>query len=133
MFRSTPFRTRHPPFSELRRRRCAEDADRAAYRQTIALWLFDNTDVIVLSVAKWEIEEHGSRVRDFISGLTDVRAFDEVAALIKLVRERGNRLRKPRSAPLGGGLFELRGEQVRIFYMFRPSHRVAGRDGQEAQ
>jgi predicted XRE-type DNA-binding protein len=66
-------------------------------------------------VAKWEVEEHGSRVRHFISGLTDVRAFDEAAALIKLVRERGNRLRKPRSAPLGGGLFELRGEQVRIF------------------
>jgi hypothetical protein len=49
--------------------------------------------------------------------------------LIKLVRERGNRLRKPRSAPLGGGLFELRGEQVRIFYMFRPGHRIVLLDG----
>ena len=80
-------------------------------------------------MAKWEIEEHGSRVRDFIAGLTDVRAFDEAAALIKLVRERGNRLRKPRSAPLGGGLFELRGEQVRIVYMFRPAHRIVLLDG----
>jgi hypothetical protein len=80
-------------------------------------------------VAKWKVEEHGPRVRDFISGLTDVRAFDEAAALIKLVRERGNRLRRPRSAPLGGGLFELRGEQVRIFYMFRPGHRIVLLDG----
>jgi hypothetical protein len=80
-------------------------------------------------VAKWKVEEHGPRVRDFISGLTNVRAFDEAAALIKLVRERGNRLRRPRSAPLGGGLFELRGEQVRIFYMFRPGDRIVLLDG----
>lgn len=80
-------------------------------------------------MARWEVEEHGTRVRDFISGLTDVRAFDEGAALIKLVRERGNLLRKPRSAPLGGGLFELRGEQVRIFYIFRPRHRIVLLDG----
>ena len=73
--------------------------------------------LLSLSVTKWKVEEHGPRVRNFISGLTDVRAFDEAAALIKLVRERGNRLRRPRSAPLGGGLFELRGEQVRIFYI----------------
>ena len=68
-------------------------------------------------------------MRHFISGLTDVRAFDEAAALIKLVRERGNRLRKPRSAPLGGGLFELRGEQVRIFSVFRPGHCIVFLDG----
>jgi hypothetical protein len=85
-------------------------------------------------VAKWEVEEHGSRVRDFISGLTDVRAFDEAAALIKLVRERGNRLRKPRSAPLGGGLLNCAANRFGFFTCPAwASHRVAGRDGQEAQ
>jgi hypothetical protein len=80
-------------------------------------------------VAGWEVEEHGTSVRAFISGLTDDRAFDEAAALIKLVRERGNLLRKPRSEPLGNGLFELRGKQVRIFYVFRPGRRIVLLDG----
>ena len=60
----------------------------------------------------WRVEEHGTRLRDFVSGLADDRAFDEAAALIKLVGERGNALREPRSKPLGDGLFEL-ARQVR--------------------
>ncbi len=80
-------------------------------------------------MAGWQVEEHGTRVRDFISRIADVRAFDEAAALIKLVRERGNLLRKPRSQPLGNGLFELRGKQVRIFYVFRPRRRIVLLDG----
>jgi len=68
-------------------------------------------------------------VSDFISALGDDRAFDEAAALIKLVRERGNALREPRSKSLGDGLFELRGKQVRIFYVFRPGRRIVLLDG----
>lgn len=49
----------------------------------------------------------------------------EAVALIKLLEERGNTLRRPHSASLGGGLFELRGDQVRIFYVFRPGRRIA--------
>jgi hypothetical protein len=80
-------------------------------------------------VAGWRVEEHGTRVRDFLSALNDNRAFDEAAALIKLVRERGNTLREPRSKSLGDGLFELRGKSVRIFYIFRPDRRVVLLDG----
>jgi hypothetical protein len=42
----------------------------------------------------------------------------EAVALVKLLQERGNSLRRPQSGALGEGLFELRGKEVRIFYMF---------------
>ena len=77
----------------------------------------------------WKVEEHGSRLSDFIGSITDDRAFDEAVALIKLLGERGNLLRWPRSEALGSGLFELRGKQVRIFYVFRPGRRVVLLDG----
>lgn len=35
----------------------------------------------------------------------------------------------PHSKPLGEGLFELRGRQVRIFYMFRTGRRITLLDG----
>jgi hypothetical protein len=81
------------------------------------------------SVTAWRVEEHGTRLRDFVFALADDRAFDEAAALIKLVRERGNALHAPRSKSLGDGLFELRGKSVRIFYVFRPGRRVVLLDG----
>ena len=80
-------------------------------------------------MAGWKVEEYGTRVREFIAGIVDDRAFDEAAALIKLLRERGNLLREPRSKSLGGGLFELRGKQVRLFYMFRRERRAVLLDG----
>jgi hypothetical protein len=75
-------------------------------------------------VAGWLIEEHGTRVRDFIHALNDDRAFKEARALIDLLADQGNRLQRPRSKPLGDGLFEMRGRQVRIFYTFRPGRRI---------
>jgi hypothetical protein len=48
----------------------------------------------------------------------------EARALIDLLAVRGNQLSPPRSKPLGGGLFEMRGRQVRIFYTFRPGRRI---------
>src|SRR5579863_6449518 len=80
-------------------------------------------------MAGWKVEEYGTRVREFIAGIVDDRAFDEAAALIKLLQERGNLLREPRSKSLGGGLFELRGKQVRLFYMFRRERRAVLLDG----
>lgn len=41
-------------------------------------------------------------------------------ALIKLAETLGNKLREPHSKALGDGLFELRRNQVRLFYMFEP-------------
>ena len=75
-------------------------------------------------MAGWLIEEHRTRVRDFIRALKDDRAFKEARALIDLLAARGNQLSPPRSKPLGGGLFEMRGRQVRIFYTFRPGRRI---------
>jgi hypothetical protein len=53
----------------------------------------------------------------------------EAAALLLQLRARGNTLREPRSKALGEGLYELRGQQVRIFYMFRPGRRITLLDG----
>jgi phage-related protein len=44
--------------------------------------------------------------------------------LLKLLAERGDLLGQPRSKALGQGLFELRGKQVRIFYVFRSEQRI---------
>jgi hypothetical protein len=44
--------------------------------------------------------------------------------LIKLAEERGNQLREPHSKALGGGLYELRGKQLRMFYVFGPGGRT---------
>lgn len=67
-------------------------------------------------------------VRGFLSQL-DRRDFREAAALIRMLEARGNQVREPRSKALGGGLFELRGDQVRIYYVFRPGRRVVLLDG----
>lgn len=77
----------------------------------------------------WKIEDYKDRtghslVREFIDSLQDARARKEAAALIKALQARGNQMRSPASDPLGGGLFELRGDQVRIFYCFRPGGRI---------
>lgn len=72
----------------------------------------------------WTIDAYataaGERpVQVFIEGL-DERDKAEAIALIKLLEEQGNGLKRPHSRALGSGLFELRGRQVRIFYMFLP-------------
>jgi hypothetical protein len=81
-----------------------------------------------MTQAGWTINDYttasgDSPVRAFLSGL---RGQDRVEAfaLIQLLAERGNTLRRPHSRPLGGGLFELRGTQVRIFYVLRPQRRI---------
>ncbi len=72
----------------------------------------------------WRIEEYCTT-----AGETPVRAFitlvppdakPEAIALIKLAETLGNKLREPHSKALGDGLFELRRNQVRLFYMFEP-------------
>jgi len=68
-------------------------------------------------------------VQGFIAGLTG-RDRDEAFALVRLLAEQGNALRRPQSGVLGEGLFELRGKQIRIFYMFLPGRRVVLLDGE---
>lgn len=59
----------------------------------------------------------------FIAGLPpDAKA--EAVALIKLAEALGNKLREPHSKALGDGLFELRRNQVRLFYMFEPGQTI---------
>lgn len=81
----------------------------------------------------WHIAEYRTAagetpVRVFIAGLPpDAKA--EAIALIKLAEALGNKLREPQSKALGGGLFELRRNQVRLFYMFEPGQVIRLLDG----
>lgn len=54
----------------------------------------------------------------------------EAIALVKLLEEQGNALRRPQSGALGQGLFELRGKEIRLFYMFLPNRVVVLLDGE---
>lgn len=65
----------------------------------------------------------------FIVGLTG-RDKVEALALIKLIEAQGNQLRLPHSRALGDGLLELRGKQVRIFYVFLPKRVIVLLDGE---
>jgi hypothetical protein len=81
----------------------------------------------------WSVEFYEKRegVRPaqlFVDGL-EGKHKREALALIALVGERGNQLRPPHSKLVETGLFELRGHQVRIFYIFRPGRRIVLLDG----
>jgi len=83
-----------------------------------------------MSREAWEISDFQTSsgsypVRRFLTGLT-MEQKTNALALIQLLRERGNSLRKPHSGTLGGGLFELRdvGSGVRVFYTFLPGRRA---------
>jgi len=54
----------------------------------------------------------------------------EAIALVKLLEESGSLLRRPQSGALGDGLFELRGKEVRLFYMFLPRRVIVLLDGE---
>jgi phage-related protein len=83
----------------------------------------------VMSIG-WDVSDvqprkGGFPVRSFLSNLTQEERATAIA-LIQLLRERGNALRRPHSGSLGGGLFELRDVQsgVRVFYTFLPGKRA---------
>jgi hypothetical protein len=63
-----------------------------------------------------------------VAGLSS-RNRDEAFALLKLLAERRNTLGVPHSKTLGGGLLELRGRQVRLFYTFHPGRCITLLDG----
>ncbi len=68
-------------------------------------------------------------MRAFIERLSG-RDKAEAIALVKLLEARGNALRRPHSAALGQGLFELRGKQARLFYTFLPGRVAVLLDGE---
>ena len=83
--------------------------------------------------AEWRIELYRTAngdvpVRTFLDSLEQERR-DEADALIQLLREQGNQMRRPQSGVIGGGVFELRGFQIRIAYTFRPGRRAVLLDG----
>lgn len=65
---------------------------------------------------------------EFLKGLSGPDKAEAIS-LLELQRECGNTLGMAHSRPLGGGLFELRGHQVRLFYTFRPGRRIVLLDG----
>jgi hypothetical protein len=80
------------------------------------------------SQGRWIVEGYRtaagqSPIRAFIDSL-ELRDLAEAVALIKLAGERGNQLREPHSKALGDGLYELRGKQVRMFFVFGPGRRI---------
>ena len=77
----------------------------------------------------YETEQGEKLVWTFIASL-EGRDRAEAIALVKLLEEQGNMLRRPRSGSLGEGLFELRGNQVRIFYLFLPNRVAVLLDGE---
>jgi len=81
------------------------------------------------TIDAYETEQGEKLVWAFIAAL-EGRDRAEAIALVKLLEERGNTLRRPRSGSIGEGLFELRGNQVRIFYMFLPNRVAVLLDGE---
>ncbi|MGH7813598.1 MAG: type II toxin-antitoxin system RelE/ParE family toxin [Candidatus Binataceae bacterium] len=77
----------------------------------------------------WTVAEHTTPAGDscfaaFVESLEDPKDIKDAAVLTGALRALGNLLREPRSKALGGGLFELRGTRVRIYYGFMPGRRV---------
>ncbi len=88
----------------------------------------------MVSEKPWTIDAYETESGDqpawsFIAGL-EGRNRVEAIALVKLLEERGNRLRRPHSGALGDGLFELRGKEVRLFYTFVPGRVVVVLDSE---
>ncbi len=80
----------------------------------------------------WKVEEFQNARGDlaittFVATL-DQRDREEAAVLVRALGERGAELGMPNAKNLGGGLYELRGTQIRIFYCFR-GRRIVLLDG----
>jgi hypothetical protein len=81
------------------------------------------------TIDAYETDEGNAPAWSFIRQL-EGRDKVEAIALVKLLEEQGSVLRRPQSGALGDGLFELRGKQVRLFYMFLPGRLIVLLDGE---
>jgi phage-related protein len=82
---------------------------------------------------EWIVEEYAKANGEtpfgtFFASLTGKNRDDAIALLLAL-REHGNQLRPPRSKAIEQDLFELRGREVRSFYLFLPGRRIVLLDG----
>ena len=87
----------------------------------------------VADATQWTVEWYRTTrgevpAKTFLDGLAE-RSLEEALALLELAKRRGNQLREPKAKALGDGLFELRGHQVRLFYVFRPGRQLLMLDG----
>jgi len=80
-------------------------------------------------VTIYETETGEKPVQAFIDSL-EGRDLSDAFALVRMLREQGNALRRPHSGALDAGLFELRGKQVRIFHIFLPDRTAMLLDGE---
>lgn len=80
----------------------------------------------------WKVEEfknvRGDLAVTTFAATLDERDREEAAVLVKALGERGVELGMPNAKNLGGGLHELCGTQIRIFYCFR-GRRIVLLDG----
>ena len=77
-----------------------------------------------MPVAEWTVDAYETETGEkpalgFLRSLAG-RDLVDALALLKELREKGSALRRPHSGSLDDGLFELRGKQVRVFYIFLP-------------
>ena len=80
-------------------------------------------------MSEWSVDEHKtaggrSHFAEFVVGLADAKDVKDAAVLTGALRALGNQLREPQSKSLDGGLFELRGTRIRIYYGFLPGRRA---------
>ena len=84
---------------------------------------------------RWQVVDYEQAdgqfpIREYLASL-DARNARQAAPLLAKLAERGNQMRPPDSVAVEGrrNLFELRGHQVRIFYMFLPGRMIVLLDG----
>jgi len=79
----------------------------------------------------WRIEFYVTRtgetpMKTFLVGLAgDHKA--QAAAMLERLRREGNQVQ--RSRPIETGLFEVKGYQVRLYFVYRPGRRIVVLDG----
>lgn len=79
-------------------------------------------------LSEYEAPDGTKPVLAFLEGL-DKKHKAQAFALIQMLTERGGAMRPPQSKLVETGLFELRGHQVRIFFIFLSGHRIVLLDG----
>ncbi len=81
-------------------------------------------------IVEYERTRDDFPIRDYLASL-DERHARQAATLLAKLAERGNQMRPPDSVAVEAqrNLLELRGHQVRIFYMFLPGRVIVLLDG----
>ena len=70
----------------------------------------------------WRFLQYGKVVEDLLD--SQPADCDQVEARLDILQQRGSLCRRPISARLEDGIFELRGKLTRIFFYFRPNREI---------